>query len=657
AGVNITYQILDNAAVAMTGGQAVDGPLTVPQITRQVHAEGVHTIVVVTDEPSKYSGENGFAPGVDVRHRDELDAVQRELRDVAGISVLIYDQTCAAEKRRRRRRGRYPDPPRRVFITPDVCEGCGDCSEASNCVSVRPLETPFGRKRFIDQSACNKDYSCLKGFCPSFVTLEGARPRATDKAAAVPPALPDPPPLPLDAPYGILVTGIGGTGVLTVSGLLGMAAHLEGKACTLLDFTGMSQKNGAVSSHVRIARQLDDLHAVRIAVGGARLLLGCDLTVSAAPASLARIEQGITRVVVNGDVVPTAAFVLDTQLDLKGGAMQRAITEAAGADAVDIVDASRIAAALTGDAIAANVFLLGYAFQRGLIPLGAASLERALELNATAVAANEAAFAWGRLAALDLPAVERAAYGDARTDPPAPPSLPDLVEQRAQMLVDYQDAAYAARYRRSIARVAEADDRLSARSGLTEAAARSLHKLMAYKDEYEVARLYTAPAFRAQLAAQFDGDYRLTFHLAPPLLARRDPVTGHPRKRAYGPWMLKAFAWLARLKRLRGTRLDLFGRTEERRMERALIEEFERTLAMLASGLDEDNYGLAVEIASLPLRIRGFGHVKLAAAARVRAEMADLLDTYQENREGNRGATPTRRNQEDRQAWTPVQRT
>jgi indolepyruvate ferredoxin oxidoreductase len=626
SGVDITYKILFNDAVAMTGGQALDGQLTVPQVTRQVAAEGAKRIVVVTDEPEKYTPRTAFAPGVTVRHRDELDAVQRELRDVPGLTVLVYDQTCAAEKRRRRKRGKYPDPPERAFINDAVCEGCGDCSEQSNCVAVRPLETEFGRKRTIDQSSCNKDFSCLKGFCPSFVTIRGVTPR---KAAVAAPAVDLPEPLVpvLAAPYAILVTGIGGTGVITIGALLGMAAHLEGRGCSVLDFTGLAQKNGAVASHVRLAPDPGDLHAVRVGAGAADLLLGCDMVAAASPSSLATIDRGRTRAVINGTLTPTAQFVLDRDMDLSEAPMQRALCAAAGSEAVDTVPATSLATALMGDAIATNLFMLGYAFQRGLVPLSRAAIERAIELNGTAVESGKAAFAWGRLAAHDRAHVERAAGLSPPT--PVPARTPaDWIEHLAKSLVAYQNAGYADRFRQRIARIAVADDRLPGRSGLTEAAARSLHRLMAYKDEYEVARLYTDGAFAAQLARAFDGTPQLAFHLAPPLLARRDPVTGELRKRKYGAWMLRAMGVLARMKGLRGTRLDPFGRTPERRAERQAIADFERTLDRLVADLDASNYALAVEIAQLPAMVRGFGHVKDRNRAECEKKHAALLAQF-----------------------------
>jgi indolepyruvate ferredoxin oxidoreductase len=634
AGVNITYKILYNDAVAMTGGQPVEGQLTVPEITRQVAAEGAKRVVVVTDEPDKYPINAGFAAGVEIRHRRELDRIQRELREVSGLTVIVYDQTCAAEKRRRRKRGLYPDPPKRVFINDAVCEGCGDCSDASNCVSVKPLETEFGRKRIIDQSSCNKDFSCLDGFCPSFVTVHGGKPRRMERQAAsvaedVFADLPLPAPHPLDEPYGILVTGIGGTGVITVGALLGMAAHLEGKGCTALDFTGLAQKNGAVMSHVRLAASPEDLHAVRIAAGGANLLLGCDMVVAASPQALSRIEHGVTHAVVNSHLQPTAAFVMNGDVEFEARAMQRTLSTAAGDGHIAFVDGSGLATALMGDSIATNLFMLGYAFQKGLVPLSREAIERAIELNGVAVEANKHTFAWGRLAAHD-PARIAAIAAPGLTEP-APPvrSLAETIERRADYLTAYQNAAYARRYRDLVAGVQAAEKaRAKGHSGLTQAVAEALFKLMAYKDEYEVARLYTDGAFLKKLHRQFEGELRLEFHLAPPLFAEREPETGHLRKRAYGPWMFRAFTLLATLKVLRGTPFDPFGRTAERRLERRLIADYEAVLRELLAGLTPENHALAIEIAQIPMRVRGLGHVKEKSIAQAKVRAASLLAAF-----------------------------
>ena len=659
ADVNVTFKILYNDAVAMTGGQAVDGALTVPVITRQMQAEGARRIVVVTDEPEKYGARSGLAPGATVHHRRELDAVQRTLRTIAGVTVLVYDQTCAAEKRRRRKRGKFPDPPMRAFINPAVCEGCGDCGVKSNCVAVVPVETEFGRKRAIDQSSCNKDFSCVEGFCPSFVTVRGGRLRkgaGVSRDGAPLPALPEPPVPGLDRPCEIIVTGVGGTGVITIGALLGMAAHLESKGCSVLDQTGLAQKGGAVVSHVRIAARPDDVTTTRIANGAADLVLGCDMVVTAGADTRATMRAGKTAVVVNTQETMTGDFTRDADLLFPADALMRGIERAAGARQVDRVDATRIATALTGDAIATNLFMLGYAWQKGRIPLSRAAIERAVEINGVAVEMNLGAFDWGRRTAADRDAVERrtapGAAAGIEVAPPieggsspahspgavpgiavAPPrgreTLESLIERRAAFLAEYQDAAYADRYRAFVERAREAErSRAKGMRGLTEAVARGHFKLLAYKDEYEVARLHCAPEFRRKLEAAFEGDWSLEFHLAPPLFARRDPTTGAPRKSRYGPWMMRVFAVLARCKGLRGTAFDPFGYTRERRRERALIDRYERTVAALLDGLDHSNHALAIEIASLPERIRGFGHVKAKSIEEAQHREAELLERF-----------------------------
>ncbi|MDP1632693.1 MAG: indolepyruvate ferredoxin oxidoreductase family protein [Caulobacter sp.] len=629
AGVNITYKILYNDAVAMTGGQAHDGELTVPLITRQVAAEGARRIVVVTDEPEKYRDPVGLAPGAEVRHRDDLDAIQRELREVPGLSVLVYDQTCAAEKRRRRKRGLYPDPPKRAFINDLVCEGCGDCSVKSNCISVKPLETPLGRKRRIDQSDCNKDFSCVKGFCPSFVTVHGGTLRRTKAVAGTQVAdpfagLPTPARPALSDPYNILITGIGGTGVITIGALLGMAARIEGLGATVLDFTGLAQKNGGVMSHVRIAPRQDDLHAVRIGAGAADLLLGCDLVVAAGEAALSRFDPVRTAAVVNARVSPTSAFVRDGAMDLSTTIDREAVQVAVRSDAA-MIDAGGLAIALLGDSIATNLFMLGYAWQKGQVPLGFEALDRAIELNGVAVAANRKAFAWGRAAAHDMTTVEAVVVSPVEAGPAAF-DLTAFVGERSRDLVDYQNEAYAVRYRSLVERAALAETAVSGATGeLTEAVARYFYKLMAYKDEYEVARLYTDGRFAARLAAQFEGDYRLEFNLAPPLFAGHDPSTGELRKRAYGAWMFAGFKLLARLKGLRGGALDIFGYQNERRIERGLIDSYERTVDAMLQDLSSDTLPTAVALARLPDEIRGYGHVKMANLATAEAKRAGLL--------------------------------
>ncbi|MFZ5792205.1 MAG: indolepyruvate ferredoxin oxidoreductase family protein [Pseudomonadota bacterium] len=641
AGANITFKILYNDAVAMTGGQHVDGPLDVPRVTRQLAAEAVGRICIVTDQPELYEGSSDLAPGTEVYHRDRLDWVQRSLRETPGVTALVYAQTCAAEKRRRRKRGLMEDPPKRVFINERVCEGCGDCSYTSNCLSVVPVETEFGRKRAIDQSSCNKDFSCLKGFCPSFVTVHGGglrRRQSAGGADALGP-LPEPQRPGTAEPYGILVTGVGGTGVVTIGALLGMAAHLEGKGCSILDMTGLAQKGGAVISHVRIADRPEDIHAVRIAAGGARLLLGCDVVVAASLDALAKLHRGMSRAVVNLEESITGDFTRNPDAEFPLADLKRAIADAAGREAVNFVDATRLATALLGDSIASNMFMLGYAYQKGLIPVSGEAIERAIELNAAAVEQNRQAFRWGRHAAQDPAAVQVAARA---ADPIAAPkpvatTLEEIVAVRRRDLVGYQNEALARRYEALVERVRAAESqRTPGRHGLAEAVARNYYKLLAYKDEYEVARLFSDAAFRAALDNQFEGKWRLGFNLAPPLLAKRDPDTGHLVKREFGPWLSGGFRLLAKLRFLRGTAFDIFGYTAERRHERALIRDYEQVMDELLARLDHDNHRLAVALAELPQQIRGYGHIKEAAIARAKAREAELLASFR-----NPAAQPT----------------
>jgi indolepyruvate ferredoxin oxidoreductase len=634
AKVNITYKILYNDAVAMTGGQPVEGQPTVPQISHQLAAEGVGRIAVVTDQPDKYPVNAGFAAGATIHHRDDLDQVQRDIRQWPGVSAIIYDQTCAAEKRRRRKRKQFPDPPKRVFINEMVCEGCGDCGVQSNCVSVIPLETEFGRKRAIDQSSCNKDYSCVKGFCPSFVTVHGGAPRKRKPAARLREVLPDlpEPTLPaLDHPYGILLTGIGGTGVITVGALLGMAAHVAGKGVSVLDMTGLAQKNGAVISHVRIAERPEDIHAVRIAAGEADAIIGCDLVVAAGGDALAKMRKDYTRAVINSYEAITADFTRSPDLKFPGADLHALLAEAVGPDAVDFIDATHIATALMGDSIAANMFMLGFAYQKGLVPLPGEAIDKAIELNGVAIEANRQSFLWGRRAAVDRAAVEKIAM-PAETIPQDrrfSRTLDEIVARRVEDLTAYQDAAYARRYESLVRNVQALEaQRTPGRAELAEAVARYYYKLLAYKDEYEVARLYSDGRFRRQLREAFDGDYRLEFSLAPPLFAPRDAETGHLKKVSYGPWMLRAFDLLAQFKGLRGSWLDPFGHTGERKAERALIGAYEATIAELLAGLNADNHALAVEIASIPEHIRGYGHIKDGSLEGAKHREAELLKAF-----------------------------
>jgi indolepyruvate ferredoxin oxidoreductase len=634
AGVNITYKILYNDAVAMTGGQKNDGGLTVDQIARQVTAEGAKRVVLVTNERWRYTSKTQWPAGMAIHEREDLDAVQRELAEIPGCTVLIYDQTCAAEKRRRRKRGQYPDPDKRVIINELVCEGCGDCGVQSNCVSVQPLETEFGRKRTIDQSNCNKDFSCVKGFCPSFVTIEGAtlkKPAVTAPVAELP-LPPDPVLPPLGQTYGIVVTGVGGTGIVTVGAILGMAAHLEGKGVGVLDMAGLAQKGGAVQSHIRLAHKPDDIHAIRVAARDADLVIGGDIVVAGSKKVLAAAIPGRTTMVINTAEVLPGDFTRNTEFVLPTERLKRAITNAAGRDRTHFVEASRIATALLGQSIGANMFLVGYAYQLGALPLSAAAIEQALELNGEAVAMNVAAFRWGRRAAADLKAVEAKAPRPETIDPARKlsQSFDEVVERRVAFLTDYQDAAYAGRYRSLVERARAIETaKAPGKSGLADAVARYLFKLMAYKDEYEVARLYTDPSFERQVRNDIGGErLRYQVHLAPPLLARRDKITGVPRKMTFGPWIFPVFRMLAKFKFLRGTVFDPFGHTAERKIERSLVREYEALLEEIFAKLTPENHHLAVGLAAIPDKIRGFGHVKLRHLKTAKADESALLEQF-----------------------------
>jgi indolepyruvate ferredoxin oxidoreductase len=631
--VNITYKILYNDAVAMTGGQPVDGPISVPQVARQLSAEGVRRIVVLAEDPDNYPKDAGFPPDVEIRCREDLDSVQRELRQTPGVTALIYDQTCAAEKRRRRKRGKYPDPATRVFINELVCEGCGDCSTKSNCLSVVPVETEFGRKRTIDQSSCNKDYSCVAGFCPSFVTVEGGSLRrgkgvaadAVDFTDLPEPVLPD-----LSAPYSLLIAGVGGTGVVTIGALIGMAAHLEGKGVSVLDMTGLAQKGGAVLSHVRLADRQDKLSAVRIATGEANIVLGCDILVVVSDEALAKTQAGFTRAIINTGYAISGDFVRNPDHPFPLAAMEEQVRDAVGAGAADFLDATRLATVLTGDAIMTNMFLLGYAYQKGQVPVSSAALMKAIQLNAVVTEGNKQAFLWGRRAAFDPEGIEKLV---SKHEPALPQrrlsqDLDETVARRRDYLAAYQDQAYASRYTDVVERTRHAENALLPGSTLlTEAVARCYFKLLAYKDEYEVARLYTDPEFTRALNSSFEGAFKLRFHLAIPALSRANPATGEPAKHRYGPWLMSAFQLLAPLKFLRGTAFDIFGYGAERRLERGLIAEYESTLAVLLGILGPDTMLMAVEIARLPEAIRGYGPIKersVAAARKRQAELSEL---------------------------------
>jgi len=511
-----------------------------------------------------------------------------------------------------------------------VCEGCGDCSDQSNCLSVEPLETEYGRKRTINQSTCNKDYSCVKGFCPSFVTVEGGTLKKGKAGAAKTfddfPALPEPAAASIDGAYGVLVTGIGGTGVVTIGQILAMAAHLEGKGVTVLDMSGLAQKGGPVMSHVRIADQPEDLHAARIGTGGASLAIGCDLVVAASPDALAKMSEPKTRAVINATTAPTADFVRNPDWQLPGSKLQGDISDACGKGNVDFISAGAISTRLMGDSIATNMFMLGYALQKGWVPVSGAAVEKAVELNGVAVEFNLKSFVWGRRAAVDLARVERiAAPAEViAIEQHLSRNADELVARRVEFLTAYQDAAYAARYQDLVDKVRRAESETAGGTRLTEAVARYYAKLMAYKDEYEVARLHSDPAFMRKIEGLFEGDYKVVFHLAPPILNKPDPATGEAKKSSFGPWMLRAFRLLAKCKGLRGTAFDIFGGTEERRMERALIVQYAADVEQLLSKLTPANHALAVEIAGIPEMIRGYGHVKmrhLQQAEKLRAEL------------------------------------
>jgi len=636
AGLNVTYKILYNDAVAMTGGQPHEGGLTVDMIAAQVRAEGVKRIAVVSDEPEKYEGKISFPAGSTIHHRDDLDQVQRELREEKGVTVLLYDQTCAAEKRRRRKRGTFPDPDKRVIINELVCEGCGDCGVKSNCVSVQPVETEFGRKRTIDQSSCNKDFSCVNGFCPSFVTVHGGKLKkvkgatnGSDPLEGVPTARI----MPLgEGGWAGVVDGIGGTGVVTIGAILGMAAHMEGKGAGIIDMAGLAQKGGAVFSHLKIAKTPADVHSIRVPAGKADLVLGCDLVVSGARKVLAAVRHDHTLFVANTAEVMPGDFARSADFSLPVERLKKAVREAAGEGHAHFFDATRTATVLLGNSIGANMFMLGMAYQLGGIPVSDEAIEKAIHLNGQAVSMNIAAFRWGRRAAHD-PEHVRKLVADA-----APAAgreiatgLEDIIARRVEFLTDYQDATYAERYRQRIEQLRQAEDRaVPGSTRVTEHAARNLFKLMAIKDEYEVARLYTDGSFKKQLEGAFESYESLEFHLAPPLLAKRDHE-GHLKKARYGQWMMRAFGVLARFRKLRGTALDPFGHTAERKMERRLLAEYEADLNLIERELSASRLDAAAALAAVPELIRGYGHVKEAHVERAQAERARLLERLKQN--------------------------
>jgi indolepyruvate ferredoxin oxidoreductase len=638
AGVNITYKILYNDAVAMTGGQRVGERAeghSVVQIAQSMRAEGAVVIKVVTDEPEKYNGI-ALAEGVLVHHRDELDAIQRELREVKGCTVIIYDQTCATEKRRRRKRGTMVDPAVRVMINELVCEGCGDCGVQSNCLSVEPLETDLGRKRTINQNTCNKDTSCLKGFCPSFISIEGGQLRKKSKEQKFKTSQLPPLPLPrlpnltssLNA-YGIVVAGVGGTGVITIGQLLGMAAHLDGLGIVTQDSAGLAQKGGATWSHVLLAQHQDTIQTTRVSMAAADLILGCDPIVSAGKETLSRMRQGRTHVALNSHSTPTAAFVKDTQWVNPAESCAHEIANAVGFEGLAAFDADKLSEQLMGDTIYINPMILGYAWQKGWVPLSLEALQRAIELNEVAVANNLAAFEWGRHAAAHLEAVEALLTPSQVIQFKKRDRLEDLIAQRVEFLTAYQNEAYAKRYQNFVAQVQTKELSLG-KNLLSETVARQLFKLMAYKDEYEVARLHTDKQFLERVKTQFEGDFKVFYHLAPPLLAKRNEK-GQLIKQKMKPSMLLVFKALAHLKFLRGTALDIFGRTEERQTERALIQEYMDAVTEVLASLNADNHSLAVQLAKVPEQIKGFGHVKERNLAAAMVQWQNNMDAFRKS--------------------------
>lgn len=634
SGVNITYKILYNDAVAMTGGQPLDGSITVKDMIAQLQGEGVKRLAVVAEDIENTRSQLRGVADISLHPRSEFDQLQLDMREVKGTSVIIYDQTCATEKRRRRKRGLMPESPVRVFINPDVCEGCGDCSTQSNCLSVLPKKTELGIKRQIDQNACNRDLSCIQGFCPSFVTVTGGKFKAgttthqedldQDNPDEI---LPDPPQPTLDKPWNILITGIGGTGVVTVGSLLALAAHIDGRGCSTLNQTGLAQKFGAVLSHVRIASHQDDILAVRIADGDADLLLGCDLVVSADAEALARLDPQRSYSIINSHENPTADFIHDTHYQFPGKQMQSLISQETRPGKTDFIDATRIARNLLGNSIGGNLFLMGYAYQRGLVPISEKSIFRAIELNNVAVTFNQQAFTLGRHAAISPEAVEnRAGLTEAHNETLV--EIDDIIQWRYQYLVNYQDKMYAGRYQRLVYQAKAMDP--TDNHSLTEAVARNYFKLLAYKDEYEIARLFSSGTFIESIKNQFEGDIKFTFHMAPPLVSKKDPLTGHLLKREFSGTTLKVFSILSRLKFLRGSALDFFGRTAERKLERQLVREYEADINLILGSLTEQNIHIATDIADLPEMIKGYGHIKSRNIEKYRDSRDELIRKFRQ---------------------------
>ncbi|MEM7208415.1 MAG: indolepyruvate ferredoxin oxidoreductase family protein [Pseudomonadota bacterium] len=615
ADVNVTYKLLYNDAVAMTGGQPIDGQLSVEQITHQLYGEGVRMLKVVSDEPEKYTHQANFAAGVTVHHRDELDALQRTLRKSTGVSVIIYDQTCATEKRRRRKRGLMPEPKKRLFINKAVCEGCGDCGEKSNCLSIIPVETPFGRKRAIDQSACNKDFMCNKGFCPSFVSVVGGKLKVKQAMTESPEfkSLPEPIKPSLDMPYNIVVTGVGGTGIVTIGAIIGMASHIEERGISVLDMAGLAQKYGAVVSHIRIAVSQNDIHTVRIPAGEANVVIGGDLIVASSFDTLAKTDPQNTNAVINSYRSMPSSFTQTPDLEFPAMRMQNIIRKATRSDNCTFIDATDIATRLFGDSVFANLFLLGYAYQSGYVPIKSESLTAAIELNGVAIEKNIAAFNWGRLASHSPSSLPSTIELNPAPAQKSEDSLEGLLDQYASHLKQYQNTALAERYINQVRAFESIDEALGRTDfALSKEVARTYVHVLAYKDEYEVARLYSSDEFWSDLSDKFEGDYQVKFNLAPPILASNNP-DGLPSKREFGQWMIPVFKILAGLRFLRGTKFDIFGYSEDRKLERLIIDEYEILLGILLRETRPDNYDVAVELASSAAKVRGYGYVKKRA--------------------------------------------
>ncbi len=636
---NMTFKLLYNDAVAMTGGQPFDGPLSSSQIAKQLLAEGVRKVTLATDEPEKFREKN-LLGNVDVVHRREMDLIQREFRNEPGVTAIIYDQTCAAEKRRRRKRGTFPDPPIRAFINTAVCEGCGDCGIQSNCVAVIPENTEFGRKRRIDQSACNKDYSCVEGFCPSFVTIHGGnlrKPVLVDTEAMFDSSeLPEPQLPNIDQEYAIVVSGVGGTGVITSGAILGMAAHLSGLGCSILDMTGLAQKGGAVVTHIILAKKQEDITSMHVSTGSAALSIGGDLIVAASKHVQSSMRRDKTHAVVNDYEMMPGEFTRKKDLVFPHAKLTEAIREAAGSDNVTFLDANACTEVLFGDTMMVNMFLIGVAFQQGHIPVPLESIERAIELNGRSVELNLQALHRGRQYIAEPEKFSMAVHGSKNQEDSEKlkmhQTIEELISHRASMLVEYQDAKCARRYQQFVEAAKKAEsEHAPGMSGFAEGVARYYYKLLAYKDEYEVARLLTSYEFHTQLGKQFEGDYSIRFHLAPPMLAKRNPVTGLPIKQEYGPKMMVVLKLLARMKFLRNTVLDPFARSEDRKLERQLIADYESVVTEVTKRLNAENHRVAVELACYPETIRGFGHVKRQSVTETQSRVEQLLSMVRDD--------------------------